>query len=69
MSVVERLLMREEVDSLELDRARARERGDSEEVDALSARIARLEKALTSACRDDRQSAGRERVISLQHAA
>ncbi|GAM97011.1 hypothetical protein U91I_00632 [alpha proteobacterium U9-1i] len=69
MNVVERLLVREEIDSLELDLARARERGDSEEVCALSARIARLKEALTIARRGDGQSAGRERVIPLQRAA
>ncbi len=69
MNVVERLLVREEIDSLELDLARARERDDSEEVCALSARIARLEEAMTSARRGDDQSAGRERVVSLQRAA
>lgn len=46
MNVVERLLIREEIDSLELDLARARETDDDGAVSEIGARIARLEAIL-----------------------
>lgn len=49
MDIVERLFTREEIDSLELDLARAREVGDVEQVSALLSRIAQLEMALATA--------------------
>lgn len=51
MNFVERLLLREEIDSLELDLARARETGDDGTVSEIGARIARLEARLGIACR------------------
>jgi len=53
MKIVERLLMREEIDSLELDLARARDRGDASAVSEISACIARLEATLAVAYRGD----------------
>jgi hypothetical protein len=53
MKIVERLLMREEIDSLELDLARARNRGDASAVSEISACIARLEATLAVAYRGD----------------
>jgi len=46
MNIVERLLIREEIDSLELDLARARETDDDRAVSEIGARIARLESSL-----------------------
>ncbi len=55
MDIVERLLTREEIDSLELDLVRARAMGDNGAVSEISGRIARLEAALTVArCGDVR---------------
>lgn len=56
MDIVKRLLTREEIDSLELDLARAREAGDAEQVSALSARIGQLEMAMATARRSDDQT-------------
>lgn len=47
MNIVERLLMREEIDALELDLARAREVDDIGRASEISARIARLETNLS----------------------
>ncbi len=52
MKFVERLLMREEIDSLELDLSRARDISDAEAIAEIGARIARLEATLAKACRD-----------------
>ena len=52
MKFVERLLMREEIDSLELDLSRARDISDAEAIAEIGARIARLEATLANACRD-----------------
>lgn len=46
MTFVERLLIREEIDSLELDMARARALGNNKLVSEIDARIARLEATL-----------------------
>jgi hypothetical protein len=48
---VERLLMREEIDSLELDLSRARDISDDGAIAEIGARIAHLEAALANACR------------------
>jgi BMFP domain-containing protein YqiC len=69
MDVVERLLTREEIDSLELDLARAREANDSEQVCATSARIARLEAALSLARRRNVQAPGCNLGHALSRAA
>jgi BMFP domain-containing protein YqiC len=69
MDVVERLLAREEIDSLELDLARARESNDGEQICAISARIARLEAALSIARRRDVQARGCNLGPALSRAA
>lgn len=52
MRFVERLLIREEIDSLELDLSRARDISDDEAIAEVGARIARLEAILANACLD-----------------
>ena len=69
MTFVERLLIREEIDSLELDLSRAREINDDGAVSEIGARIARLEAALTNACRDRGRLADDEPDRPLRHAA
>jgi len=69
MKIVERLLMREEIDSLELDLARARETGDGGAISEICTRIGRLEAALAIARRDDVQIVGRELGRSVRRAA
>ena len=69
MDIVERLLTREEIDSLELDLARAREANDGEHVRAISARIARLEAALSIARRRDVEPSGSDLGRSFLRAA
>lgn len=62
MNIVERLLLREEIDSLEFDLARAREARDSGAVSAISKRIAQLEVALTRRRHDSSATAARAGV-------
>jgi hypothetical protein len=69
VTFVERLLIREEIDSLELDLSRAREINDDGAVAEIGARIARLEAALASACRDRGRLADDELGRPLRHAA
>lgn len=69
MNFVERLLTREEIDSLELDLAHAREANDGEKICTVSARIARLESALISARRGDAHFPGRGFGPSFPRAA
>jgi hypothetical protein len=69
VNIVERLLMREEIDSLELDLARARDKGDADAVADIGACIARLEAALLVAYRDDVQMPPKDLDGSVRQAA
>jgi len=69
VNIVERLLAREEIDSLELELARAREAHDEGAISELGARIARLEMALAFARRGNVRSGDGKPSWPLQKAA
>jgi len=69
VDIVERLLIREEIDSLELDLARAREMRDDGAVAEIGSRIARLEAALAASHRADHRLVGDKLNSPLSHAA
>lgn len=69
VNFIERLLIREEIDSLELDLARAREMDDDRAVCEIGARIGRLEANLAIARRGDVRLVDDEPGRPFRHAA
>lgn len=69
MTFVERLLMRDEIDSLELELARARALDNNKLVSDIEARIARLEATLAISRRADVRVVVDKQGRPLTHAA